>query len=341
MEYAPVLIPTLCRSEHFIRCIESLKRNTWAQYTDIYIALDYPIKESHRRGYNKICKYLEGDFEEFASFNVIKRPFNYGVVKNMEQLRIEILDKYNCYIRSDDDCEFSPNFLEYMDRCLEKYKDDETVIGVTGYSYPINWDIPAECNAFKSSLIFPMWGAGFWKDKFLSVQKELAGGYIKEYSQKNFVNRKKMTDARYLECMDSAFNYDSDNFTMRTTDVAYGCYMQIANKFVITPKLSKVRNYGFDGSGVYCQNTLGKRRKKEATYYDYTKQKIDTAYKFLPSVEENYDFESNKKILNQFDFRSRKKIIMGRVKYIGKKIIVRIFGEKRYIQIRNMKSGQG
>ena len=54
MIYAPVLIPTLCRDEHFIRCIESLKRNAWAKYTDIYIALDFPCKESHWDGYNKI-----------------------------------------------------------------------------------------------------------------------------------------------------------------------------------------------------------------------------------------------------------------------------------------------
>ncbi len=31
--YAPMLIPTLCRDQHFMRCIESLKKNTWAKYT--------------------------------------------------------------------------------------------------------------------------------------------------------------------------------------------------------------------------------------------------------------------------------------------------------------------
>ena len=31
--YAPMLIQTLCRDQHFMRCIESLKKNTWAKYT--------------------------------------------------------------------------------------------------------------------------------------------------------------------------------------------------------------------------------------------------------------------------------------------------------------------
>ena len=62
MVYAPILIPTLCRDEHFIRCIESLKKNSWAEYTDVYVALDFPAKESHWDGYKKICTYLEGYF---------------------------------------------------------------------------------------------------------------------------------------------------------------------------------------------------------------------------------------------------------------------------------------
>ena len=45
MIYAPVLIPTLCRADHFIRCLESLKKNTWAKYTEVYVAVDYPAKE--------------------------------------------------------------------------------------------------------------------------------------------------------------------------------------------------------------------------------------------------------------------------------------------------------
>ena len=41
-EFAPVLIPTLNRYEHFKRCLESLERCTWAEKTDVYVALDFP-----------------------------------------------------------------------------------------------------------------------------------------------------------------------------------------------------------------------------------------------------------------------------------------------------------
>ena len=67
MKYAPVIIPTLCRYEKFVQCMESLRKNSWAKYTEIYVAVDYPSKESHWEGYNRICEYLNQDFPEFKA----------------------------------------------------------------------------------------------------------------------------------------------------------------------------------------------------------------------------------------------------------------------------------
>ena len=50
---APVIIPTLCRYDHFKRLMESLNKCTWADKTDVYIGLDYPAKEEHRDGCNE------------------------------------------------------------------------------------------------------------------------------------------------------------------------------------------------------------------------------------------------------------------------------------------------
>jgi len=327
MIYAPILIPTLCRDKHFIRCIESLKKNKWAKYTDVYIALDYPTKESHWEGYNKICEYLNGEFNEFAAFNIIKREHNYGAVRNMRELRNDILKKYDRFIRTDDDCEFSPNFLEYMDKCLEKYQEDDSVLGVTGYSYPVKWNILSSYNTFKNSLIFPMWGTGFWRDKYIKMQNDIENGYIRE----KFQNKKNnMTDARYLDCINNIYNYGNDNLLDRATDVACGCYMQLIGKSIITPIVSKVRNYGFDGSGLYCQDTVNDISKKNASCYDYRLQEIDQQQQFTPTVEEHYDFESNKILLNQFDSREKKLMIKSLVKFRCKKLIITIIGQKMF-----------
>ena len=58
MSYAPIMIPTLCRYEHLVKCVESLAANSLASETELYIGLDYPTKESHWEGYRKIEQYL-------------------------------------------------------------------------------------------------------------------------------------------------------------------------------------------------------------------------------------------------------------------------------------------
>ena len=119
---APIYITTLCRDRHFILGVESLKRNGWAKYTDVYIGLDYPSKESHWAGYRKICDYLEnGDFSVFASFNVIKRTKNIGSLANIDSIRDMLMEKYDRWIFAEDDIEFAPVFLEYMNKCLDYY----------------------------------------------------------------------------------------------------------------------------------------------------------------------------------------------------------------------------
>ena len=82
-KFAPVIIPTLCRYDHFTRCIESLAKCKFSNMTDVFVALDYPAKKVHWDGYLKICEYLEDKQSEFGfkSLNIIKRERNYGVGK--------------------------------------------------------------------------------------------------------------------------------------------------------------------------------------------------------------------------------------------------------------------
>ena len=112
MKYAPILIPTLCRDDKFVRCVESLRKNSWAKYTAVYIALDYPAKKSHWEGYKKICEYLEQDFPEFAEMHVVKRTHNYGSCENVNDLRNTIFETWDRYIYTDDDMEFCMTIIQ-------------------------------------------------------------------------------------------------------------------------------------------------------------------------------------------------------------------------------------
>lgn len=340
MVYAPILIPTLCRSEHFIRCVESLKRNTWAKYTDVFVALDYPLKDNHWIGYNEICEYLNtGDFTSFASFNVIKRTENYGPGRNMRELREKILEKYDRFIRTDDDAEFATNFLEYMNKALEVFENEEDIVAVTGYSYPIDWDVDENSNVMLENFIAPMWGTGFWKSKYLEISDFMNQGELVNLFRMSIYKRKYkiMTDACWCDYVRGALcAKPNDSLVCQFSDVALRIYLAVKNKYVAMPVLSKVRNWGFDGSGVYCQNISSKEAGVYAYNYSYQTQPIDMEREFSIILDHKKNMLENRVRLNRFDRREFKKIAAVNMRVF----IYMLLGEHSYRKIVKLIKGK-
>ena len=113
MIYAPVIIPTLNRYEHFCKCLESLEVCTGAEYTDVYIALDYPPSDKYVDGWKKVDAFLQEKEKNnnFKSLIVYRRKENYFFSdKGNLKTAIEDLPRtVERFIYSEDDNIFSPN----------------------------------------------------------------------------------------------------------------------------------------------------------------------------------------------------------------------------------------
>lgn len=290
--FAPVMIPTLCRDTHFIRCIESLKRNKYAQCTDLYIGLDYPAKDSHIPGYQKICAYLDKGIEGFLSVTILRHTENKGSSENSRLLREKIFETHDRYIFSEDDNEFSPNYLEYMNKCLTAYQDDDTVLAVTGFNYPINTS-EFTGNVYTNSIYFAAFGYGIWKEKWLRARKEITLELLNSaYKNTSFMNMFRRQGAnQYCNFVKGMLGYTNDliqNDTLRIIDLSYGIYMLITGKKMIFPVISKVRNWGYDGSGQNCSG-LSFQQSHKITHRNFNTecQKLDTKSDFKDIIIEN------------------------------------------------------
>lgn len=310
MKYAPILIPTLCRSSHFIRLVESLKRNAWAQYTDLYIALDYSPLEKYQKGRNEIIQYLENrDFSAFKAVHVVKRERNFGAIDNGDSLVQMVFEKYDSLILLPDDIDVSPNFIEYMDKCLDRYENDNEVIAVCGYSYPIDWKVSIGATCLKQNVNCAVWGVGYWKDKYNTILEELKNGDIladfpKVIRNKSYLNMIDACSREYIEAACYKWCYGRQ-WMFKMTDIALRAYLAVKGKYAISPVVSKVKNYGFDGSGEFCdfveETSYG---AQTARTYDYVSQPIDDASGFELIEDSLCDTLSNCKLLNSFDYRA-------------------------------------
>lgn len=245
--YAPVVIPTLCRYEHFKRCIESLKDCEGARETELYIGLDYPLKPSHEEGYKNILKYIDAGIDGFKKVHVYEHPHNLGAEGNTEFLREQVYKNHSCSIWTEDDNSFSPNFLLFVNKCLSVYKDDERAFSVSGYAYPIK-----ELSNQNTYYLYPAysaWGVGIWHDKFkkeyhkfnsLDYSKSVLRSFSKSYSLLK-MNPHVLTALISMVVKQQLYG-----------DTIFESIQALEGKYSIFPTLSKSRNYGHDGSGLHC-----------------------------------------------------------------------------------------
>lgn len=305
--FAPVLIPTLCRFEHLKRLLESLERNRYATETDVYVALDYPLKESHWPGYKKILEYIDGREFNFKSFNVIKRERNYGFGENgnlMTLLR-QVSQSYDRYIFTEDDNEFAPGFLEYMNLNLERYKDDPHTLYVCGY-LSISQHIESDYTQYRNH-IFSAWGYGSWfkKREFMNDRKRLL-----ETILANPVFRHPRTV------------YDKEHYLSIVSmskgspwlgDGVISAYMKCNDMKSVFPTLSMVRNHGWDGSGTHggCIEAYSHQEINESDSY----QIVEAPDDFGMEIERRQFAIWN----NRFRFRDKAiiSIAYGLYRYLG------------------------
>lgn len=305
--YAPVIIPTLNRYEHFRQCLESLEKCTGAENTDVYIGLDYPPAEKYVEGWKKIDEYLK-EKEATNSFRmliVIRHNTNCGIGclhSNVNRLKAIIKEKYDCYIFSEDDNIFSPNFLEYINKGLKKYEKDNRVVAICGYSHPTDF-LHKNNNHFAQDVNYSAWGYGTWFKK----NEEL----LTKNLNKSFFKQAFYTPSQFFKIAKTGRAFSLAHASILdhipATDYNYSMIMRLTGCYVIMPVRSMVRNMGWDATATHTRADnpiLQKRSKLELSH------PIDTAehFEFIGNPTDYFE-ENNARMIKfgkLFDNKSLK-----------------------------------
>lgn len=312
MQFAPILIPTLDRHEHLRKCLESLSNCTWADQTEVYVALDYPPSERYVEGWRKNKEFLEncGNMG-FKKFHVIEREDNYGTWNpgdrgNIGCLCKEIRKIYDRYIVTEDDNVFSPNFLEYMDKGLEKFKDDDSVINICAF----RWFFPLkeEGNTFfRSSVCCTPWGLGCWTKKQEEKPMLDYKWFRKHLSIRNLIKVYKNNGPAFVNQFLELSN--SDIIHAVPIDQHQAIYMALEDKCMIIPMVSLVRNIGLDGSGVGMP-VINEQLLK---LYDSIPTSTDAHFEFIGTGNECCEY-NKRKYIEGLNWQSKGKYAKGFVK---------------------------
>lgn len=322
MIYAPVLIPTLNRYEHLKQCLESLSRCTWADKTEVYVALDYPPQDKwdkYAPGWEKNRDWLRsvGDMG-FKKLHVIEREENYGIwtskLSNLAALVQEVKKEHVYYILSEDDNVFSPCFLEYMDKGIEKFKDDESVMALCGYSYP--YPIKSDKNTFyRQAVDFSAWGSLTF---YAHYPSHINYKFMRKlFSWKTCNELYKKYGPRRLAAYIASCNKEDKDISM--IDVNLSLLGSLLGKDFIMPTKSLVRNIGADGSGI---NFIGTPDEDPVSAM-LLRQEISeaTTFEYVGSGYEHYDENREVLVSHSWGNITNMKLLSVILKSIVKRII--------------------
>lgn len=137
----------------------------------------------------------------------------------------------------------SPHFLNYMNESLERFADDDRVISVHGYVFPVQQALPevfflrgADC-----------WGWGTWRRCWALFNPD-GQALLNELKQRNLIKEFDFNGAYgYSQMLESQIQGTNDSWAIRWYASAF-----LADKLTLYPGRSLVNNIGNDSSGTHC-----------------------------------------------------------------------------------------
>lgn len=133
---APVVLFAYNRPVHLRRTLDALAACRLSGQTIVHIFADGPRKPEVADAVLAVRDVLaqEATAGRFADFQIHASPVNLGLANSIIGGVGKVLAEHRRAIVLEDDLLVSADFLEFMNDCLEFYKDDPAVGAVTGYS---------------------------------------------------------------------------------------------------------------------------------------------------------------------------------------------------------------
>lgn len=263
------------RPEHTEQTLTNLEKNISSDKYNVYIFSDGP--KSHK-DYEEVTKVREiiNKRYNFKNIKVIERKKNMGLANSVIEGVTEVLNLYDSVIVLEDDLITSKYFLEFMNECLHKYRSNQTIWSISGFTPKLNIPEDYSDDIYLSRRAIS-WGWATWKDRWNEIDWD-----IKDYS--TFINNRSSVKKFNLGGNDMTYMLkDQMEGRINSWAIRWGYNQFIQQKYTIVPVASLVQNIGLDFSGTHSSNS------------DRFKNEVSNSLPYIPD-----DIGLNSIILKEF-----------------------------------------
>ncbi len=279
MSLAPIGIVTYSRIEHLKKTVNSIKNNTLAKNSELYIFLDAPRKGDEQK-VSVVRNYIH-TIDGFKKVHIIEREKN-DLVQNAILGMQQLFDEHGKCIFMEDDNIVSTGFLQYMNDGLEFYEDNKKIIAISGYNVPA--EFPDDyIHDYYLSTYFNAWGFATWADRNILDIVNYNDQYNEMMADKKLYKKVKNAHPKLIKGLKSI-----QEGKLNAGDYKIVFHLIKNDLYTIKPIMSLVDNIGHDGSGVHCgvndrfQNIkLNKQEIKFVEDLKYNRNIDNIGYKYI------------------------------------------------------------
>lgn len=245
MKLAPVVLFVYNRPLHTKRTVEALKNNELAHESDLIIFSDAPKNPEASTKVAEVRQYIK-TIDGFKSIKIVERDENWGLANSIIDGVAAVVNEYGRIIVLEDDLVTSSYFIAFMNNALDVYQNEERVMHISGYMFPINISGLPETFFLRTA---SCWGWATWDRAWRSFKKE-PERLLRDFSWEAI--------SRFN--MDGAYNFwiqveQNANRTKNTWAIFWYASVFEAGGLCLHPAISMVSNIGHDDTGEHCKSS--------------------------------------------------------------------------------------
>jgi hypoxanthine phosphoribosyltransferase len=238
---APIALFVYNRPQHTERTLKFLQQNELAAKSHLYIFSDGAKTVQDEKNVAAVRKIIN-KVDAFKSVQVIERKDNAGLANSVIAGVTQLIAEYDQVIVFEDDLVTSPHTLAYFNDALNQYREEEKVMHIGAYMYPLKSENLSQSFFYRAAT---SWGWATWGRAWKNFEPDI------DILLKQFDKKKR-----------AAFSIDNKmNFWKQMQEFKKGknnswairWYASIFLKggLTLNPSQSLVNNIGHDGTGVH------------------------------------------------------------------------------------------
>lgn len=237
----PVLFVVFNRLNNTKKVFEEIKK---AKPSQLFIAADGPRNAEEKNKTNAVRSYILKNIDWECEIKTLFRDKNLGCKYAVSGAVDWFFKNVKQGIILEDDCLPSQSFFRFCQEMLEKYKDDERIMQISGTNVE---EVSNIKESYYFAKVFNLWGWATWRRawKYYDVEMKIWPRFRDE-------GWMRQSSRNYLDSLQNIFGMNRlYKGALDTWDYQWSLCCIINNGLVIIPNKNQITNIGFSGESTH------------------------------------------------------------------------------------------